>query len=70
MINFMATTLFAQNLGSYKYLFWFIFDVAVVNSLILYGLPPATERKCSDFQVELVHQLVATIQGWRTTTHQ
>ena len=47
---------------SYKYLFWFLFDVAVVNSFILYGLSPATERmkRSKTFQVELAHQLTGS----------
>ena len=30
---------------SYKYLFWFLFDVAIVNSFILYALSPAIGRR-------------------------
>ena len=29
---------------SYKYLFWFLFDVAIINSFILYGLSPEKEK--------------------------
>ena len=47
---------------SYKYLFWFLFDVAVVNSFILYGLSPAVGRKktLKEFRVELAHQLIGS----------
>ena len=47
---------------SYKYLFWFLFDVAIVNSFILYQLSPATGRKktMKDFRVELAHQLIGS----------
>ena len=47
---------------SYKYLFWFLFDVAIVNSFILYGLSPAVGRKktLKEFRVELAHQLIGS----------
>ena len=47
---------------SYIYLFWFLFDVAILNSFILYGLSPATGRKktLKDFRVELAHQLIGS----------
>ena len=46
---------------SYKYLFWFLFDVAIVNSFILYGLSPTTGRKTmKEFRVELAHQLIGS----------
>ena len=47
---------------SYKYIFWFIFDVAIVNSFILYGLSPSTGRKktMKEFRVELAHQLIGS----------
>ena len=40
---------------SYKYLFWFLFDVAIVNSYILYAYSPAVGRKknMKEFRLEL-----------------
>ena len=45
---------------SYKYLFWFLFDVAIVNSYILYGQTPAVGRRktMKDFRKELALQLI------------
>ena len=47
---------------SYKYQFWFLFDVAVVNNFILYSLSPATGRKKTFkvFRVESAHQLIGS----------
>jgi hypothetical protein len=46
----------------YKYIFWFLFDVAIVNSFILYGMSPATGRKktMKEFRVEFAHQLIGS----------
>ena len=46
----------------YKYIFWFIFDVAIVNSFILYKRVPAVRRKMSlkEFRVELAKQLIGS----------
>ena len=46
----------------YKYLFWFLFDVAIVNSFILYGLSPAVGRQktLKDFRVELANQMIGS----------
>jgi hypothetical protein len=51
----------------YKYIFWFLFDVAIVNSFILYGMSPATGRKktMKEFRVELAHQLIGSYNSRR-----
>ena len=50
---------------NYKYIFWFLFDAAIVNSFILYGLSPATGRKTmKEFQVELA-QLIGSYNSCR-----
>ena len=46
---------------SYKYLFWLLFDVAIVNSFILYSLSPAVRRKkTKEFHVELAMQMIGS----------
>ena len=47
---------------SYKYLFWFLFDVAIVNSYILYAYSAAVGRKknMKEFRLELANQLLGT----------
>ena len=44
----------------YKYIFWFMFDVAIVNSFILYKRVPVVGRKMSlkEFRVQLAKQLI------------
>ena len=47
---------------SYKYLFWFLFDVAIVNSYILYAYSPAVGRKknMKEFRLGLANQLLGS----------
>ena len=59
---------------SYKYLFWFLFDVAIVNSFILYSLSPAVGRKktMKEFCVELAMQMIGSYNSrkYRGRPHQ
>ena len=60
----------------YKYIFWFLFDVAIVNSFILYKRVPAVRKKMSlkEFRVELAKQLIGSYNSrkyrGRPSTHQ
>ena len=46
----------------YKYIFWFIFDVAIVNAFILYQRVPTVGKKLTlkEFCVELAKQMIGT----------
>ena len=45
----------------YKYIFWFLFDVAIVNSFILYKRVPTVGKKSlKEFRVELAKQLIGS----------
>ena len=47
---------------SYKYMFWFLFDVAIINSFILYQRVPTVGKKMTlkEFRVELAKQLIGS----------
>ena len=46
----------------YKYIFWFLSDVAIINSFILYKRVPTVGKKLSlkEFRVELAKQLIGS----------
>lgn len=45
---------------SYKYIFWFLFEVCVLNSFVLYRYSPCISRNLTylDFRAELARQLI------------
>ena len=47
---------------NYKYIFWFLFDVAIVNAFILYQRVPTVGKKLTlkEFHVELAKQMIGT----------
>ena len=45
----------------YKYIFWFIFDVTITNTYVLYQFIPQTDRKAlplKEFRVQLARELI------------
>lgn len=42
----------------YKYIFWFLFDVAVTNTYILSKMNPGTKHNLKDFRVSLAKELI------------
>ncbi len=46
----------------YKYIFWFFFDVAIVNAFILFRYSPGEKKNLTmkDFRVELAKQMIGT----------
>ena len=58
----------------YKYIFWFLFDVAIINSFILYQQVPAVGKMTlKEFRVELARQLTGSYNSHkyreRPSTH-
>ena len=51
-----------KSVKSYKYIFWFIFDLAVTNSYLLYQYSPAVGKilTLKEFRVELAKQLIGS----------
>lgn len=51
-----------KSVKSYKYIFWFIFDLAVTNAFLLYQYSPAVGRilTLKEFRVELAKQLIGS----------
>ena len=47
---------------NYKYIFWFLFDVAIVNAFILYQRVPTVGKKLTlkEFRVELAKRMIGT----------
>ena len=47
---------------NYRYIFWFLFDVAIVNAFILYQRVPTVGKKLTlkEFRVELAKQMIST----------
>ena len=45
---------------NYKYIFWFLFDIAIVNTFILYSCVPAVGKKMTlkDFRAELAKKMI------------
>ena len=46
----------------YKYIFWFLFDLAITNAFILHKFSPAAEKTMTlkEFRIELAKQLIGS----------
>ena len=70
MTNLQDTILLEQSQGKAINICWFLFDVAVINSFILYGLSPAVGRKktMKEFCVELAMQMIGSYDSRKYNT--
>ena len=53
---------------SYKYIFWFLFEISILNSFIIYRHSPTTDKIVTylDFRVQLAKELIGEYNGRKT----